>query len=135
MLLKFVLFTLWSLFIFIDTKALTVEDVKRRTGVSDAELDTEIIEDDFPDLAGSFDEVQTYLIKFKLTPSQQIDVKSLAYRFNTRVAMTEALKLWHQPNPSAATFRALIEMSLDLRRGDMAVKVCQYIANSQSHVQ
>ena len=120
---------------YVDTKALTVEAVKRKIGVSDAELDTEIIEPNFPDLAGSLDEVDTYLLKFNLTPTQRIDVKRLANQCSTRDAMTKALNLWRQQNPYAATFRALIKMSLDMRRGDIAIEVCQYIANRQSHAQ
>ena len=111
------------------SKCLTVEDLKRRTGVTDAQLDTEIIEQDIQDLAGCFDEVDTYLYKLKLTPAQQTDVKDLAYQRNTTVAMAEALKLWCQPNPFAATFKALLEILLDLRRGDVAVRVCQFIMN------
>ena len=99
--------------------------------MNDTQLDTQIEEHDFPDLAGCFDEVDTYLYKLNLTPAQQTDVKDLAHRRNTTVAMTETLKLWHQPNPFATTFRALLEVLLELRRGDVAVKVCQYITSRQ----
>ena len=109
------------------TKALTIEDLKRRTGVSDGQLDTEIIEHDLPDLAGCFDEVETYLYRLNLTPGQQTDVKDLAYRKSTMVAMTEALKLWRQPNPFAATFRTLLKITLSLGRGDVAVRICKYV--------
>ena len=93
------------------------------------QLDSQIIEKDLPDLAGFFDVVDTYLYKLNLTPGQQTDVKDLAYRQSTTVAMAEALKLWRQPNPFVATFRALLEIVLDLRRGDVAVSVCQHIAS------
>ena len=95
----------------------------------DVQLDSQIIEKDLPDLAGCFDEVDIYLYKLNLTPGQQTDVKDLAYRQSTTVAMAEALKLWCQPNPFIATFRALLEIVLDLRRGDVAVSVCQHIAS------
>ena len=109
---------------------MTVEDLKRRTGVSDGQLDTEIIEYDLPDLAGCFDEVEIYLYKLNLTPGQQTDVKDLAYRRGTMVAMTEALKLWRQPNPFAATFRTLVESIRSLKRGDVAVKICTYVTEN-----
>ena len=86
-----------------------------------------MIEHDLQNLATCFDNVETYLDKLRLTPGQQTDVKDIAYRRNTNIAMTEALKLWRQPNPFTATFRALLEILLDLNRGDIAVKVCQYI--------
>ena len=109
------------------TNTLTVEDLKRRTGVSDAQLDTEIIEHDLHDLGRCFDEVETYLYKLKLTAGQQTDVKDLAFRCNTAVAMAEALKLWRQPNPFDTTFRKLLDVLLDLGRGDVAKKVCLYV--------
>ena len=114
---------------FVGTKALTIQELTERAGVNDAQLDRQIEEHNFPDLAECFDEVDTYLYKLNLTPAQQTDIKDLAYRRNTTVAMTEALKLWRQPNPFAATFRALLEVLLELRRGDVAVKVCQYITS------
>ena len=83
--------------------------------------------EDLPDLADCFDEVDIYLYKLELTPGQQTDVKDLAFRQSTKVALARALKLWRQPNPFAATFRALLEILLDLKRGDVAISVCQYI--------
>ena len=112
-----------------DHKTLTVEDLKRRTGVSDMQLDSRIKEKDLPDLAGCFDQVDIYLYKLNLTPGQQTDVKDLAHQSSTTVAMAAALKFWRQPNPFDATFRALLELLLDLRRGDVAVSVCQHITS------
>ena len=109
---------------------LTLEYLKSKTKVSDAQLDTEIIEHDLQNLANCFDNVETYLDKLRLLPSQQTDVKDCVSRFSTNAAMTKALKLWRQPNPFAATFRALLEIVLDLNRGDVAVRVCNYITNS-----
>ena len=109
---------------------LSLERLKSKTGISDAQLHSEIIEHDLQNLASCFDNVETYLDKLGLLPSQQTDVKDLAARVNTNIAMTEALKLWRQPNPYAATFHALIEILLDLSRGDVAVRVCKYIASN-----
>ena len=50
-----------------------------RTGVTDVQVDSQIIENDLPDLASCFDEQDVYLYKLKLTPGQQTDVKDLAY--------------------------------------------------------
>ena len=111
----------------IGTKALTVETLKIKTRVSDAQLDTEIIEHDIHNLASFFDEVEMYLYKLNLTPAQQTDVRDLAYRCDTKAAMVKALVLWRQPNPFATTFRALLEILLELERGDVAVSVCSYI--------
>ena len=110
-------------------KTLTIEDLKKTTGVRDVHLNSQIVEHDLYHLAGCFDQVDMFLQKLKLKPSQQTDIKDLSYRHNTTVAMTEALKLWYQPNPIDATIQALLEILLDLRRGDVAISVCQFIVN------
>ena len=112
---------------------LTLEDLVRRTGVSNTQFNTEIIKHDLNSLAECFDNVETYLDTLGLNAGLQTDIKDLAYRRNTKTAMVEALKLWHQPNPFAATVQALLEILLDLKRGDVAVKVCQCIANTKHH--
>ncbi len=108
---------------------LTLAALKRRTGVSDTQLDTEVIEHNLYNLAACFDNVDTYILKLGLLPGQQTDIKDLAFRQSTQIAMAEALKLWRAPNPLVATFRALLIILLDLKRGDVAVRVCQYIAH------
>ena len=78
---------------------LTVEKLKRETGVDDSQLATMIREEDINKIAGLFDEVETYLDKLRLLPAQQTDVKDIAYRHSTTLAMIKALKLWCQPDP------------------------------------
>ena len=112
------------------THSLTIKDLIRNTGVSNTQLDTKIIEHDLHSLAECFDNVETYLHKLGLNEGQQTDVEDLACRCSTKIAMVKALKLWCQPNPFAATFRALLEILLDLKRGDVAVKVCESIINN-----
>ncbi len=109
---------------------LTLAALKRKAEVSDSQLDTEIIEHDMYPLAGCFDNVETYLFNLGLNSGQQTDIKDLATRRSTQLAMSEALKLWRSPNPLTATFRALLTILLGLKRGDVAVKVCQYIADN-----
>ena len=106
---------------------MTVEGLKRNIRVSDAQLDTKITEHDIHNLAGYFDEVETYIYKLNLTPAQQTDIRDLAHQCNTKAAMAKALILWRQPNPFASTFRALLEILLELQRGDVAVNVCSYV--------
>ena len=108
---------------------LTLSALKKNTGVSDTQLDTEVVEHNLYNLAACFDNVDTYILKLGLLPGQQTDIKDLAFRWSTQLAMTEALKLWRAINPLDATFRALLIILLDLKRGDVAVSVCQYIAD------
>ena len=111
----------------LDRGSLTVADLKRRTGISDAQLDTHITNGDIIKLASLFDDVIPYLDKLQLTAGQQTDIMDLAIQQGKRTAMAEALRLWRQLDPFAATFRALLKILLTLRRGDVAVRVCQYI--------
>ena len=124
---KRVIVLMYMSILMISVDVLTIEQLKRETGVDDSQLATMIREEDINKIAGLFDEVETYLDKLGLLPAQQTDVKDIAYRHSTTQAMTKALKLWRQPDPYAATFRALLEILLDLRRGDVALKVCQYV--------
>ena len=106
---------------------LTVEKLKRETGVDDSQLATRIREEHLHDLAGCFVQLETYLDRLGLNPAQQTDIHDLAAQRGTQIAMAQALKLWRQPKPWLATYRALVEILLDLRRGDVAFRVCQYI--------
>ena len=102
----------------------------RNTNVNNTQIDKRIVKHNFYHLADCFDNVETFLDRMGLTAGQQTDIKDLTYRYNTKTAMVEALKLWCQPNPFAATFRALLEILVDLKRGDIAIKVCQYITDN-----
>ena len=106
---------------------LAIEELTRECGVSDEQLNTKIREEHLHDLAGCFDQLETYLDRLGLNPAQQTDIHDLAFRRGIQIAMAQALRLWCQPSPWLATFRALVEILLDLRKGDVAVRVCQYI--------
>ena len=90
-------------------------------------MNTEIREEDIYDLGGCFDCVETYIDKLGLTAGQQTQIEDLAERRDVQTAMTKALKFWRQPKPWLATYRTLLQILLDLKRGDVAVRVCQYI--------
>ena len=115
---------------FFFTDDLALDDLVSRYRIDDTQLDTMIGEEDLSDLADCFDCVEDYLYKLGLKAGQQTDIKDLAFRCNTKTAMAEALKLWRRPNPLSATYRALLHILLDLKRGDVAVRVCQYITEN-----
>ena len=108
------------------TTGLSIEELTVEYNVTDEQLNTKIGEDIF-DLAGCFDCVEIYPDKLGLTAGQQTQVEELAERRDVQTAMTKALKFWRQPNPLLATYRTLLQILLDLKRGDVAVRVCQYI--------
>ncbi len=107
---------------------MTIEELKERTKVTDSQLDTEIIEIDMIVLAAHFDNIETYSTLFKLTNSEQQDVKDKKSQYDTQTAMSLAMKLWRRRNPAAATYRALVEIVLSLRKVDVATKVCEFLA-------
>ena len=96
-------------------------------GISEEQLNVKIREEDIIDLAGCFDSVLTYLDKLGLTAGQQTQVEDLAERRDILTAMTKALKFWRQPKPWLATYRTLLQILLDLKRGDVAERICLYI--------
>ena len=106
------------------------EDLVKRFGIKDSQLNTEIGEYHCCDLGIHFDNVETYLGKLGLLPCQQTDVRGVAIRIDTATAVSRALNYWRQPDPSAATFRSLLKIILDLGRNEVAVRVCQYIIDN-----
>ena len=55
--------------------ALTIDELKRRTGVSVAHLDTEVIDHDLPILAGCFDNYNDYVDVLGLKAHERADVR------------------------------------------------------------
>ncbi len=97
--------------------------------MTDSQLDTEIIEIDMIVLAAHFDNIETYSTLFELTDSKKQDVIDEKIRYDTQTAMSLAMKLWRRRNPAVATYRALVEIVLSLRKVDVATKVCEFLAS------
>ena len=97
-------------------------------GVTDEQLDREIKQDDFAPVAMHFDNVELYLNPLKLNPNEQADVRRENYLSSSNhVAVINCLSIWRGHEPSEATFRALIKILLDLRKEEIATKICQYL--------
>ncbi len=97
--------------------------------MTNSQLDTEIEETDMIVLADHFDNIETYSTLFELTDSKKQDVIDEKMRYNTQSAMSLAMKLWKKCNPTAATYRALVEIVLSLRKVDVATKICEFLAH------
>ncbi len=91
------------------------------------QLDREIAQSDVPHLAGYFDNVELYLDCCGLTPCEQTDVNEKKHTYGNHVAMIKCLTIWRTTNPKAATFRALLEIVLCLRKGEIARHIQQYL--------
>ncbi len=125
-----------------------IEDLKMETGVKDAQLDTKVMEDD--DIARFFSEQHERYMMFppiRLNPNEQEpmyqieldmylnslrpspDEQRTIDRSDPQSAMQEALKFWCRRDPSAATYRALVGITLDAHQARVAFRLCLHIKN------
>ena len=105
--------------------------MKENTRVSDEQLDTAVEEADLPELAACFDNTEDYVEKLQLSPGQQTDVRTQTFVNGTQAGMKVALKYWRNRNPVEATFRALLLILLSLLKGNVTVRVCQYLLDKR----
>ena len=122
---------MWTIFLnlyFIADELLS--SFERTSGVSDALLDMETKERDFHILGGYFDTLSGLPERLDLTPAECADVKERAHREGTQSGVAHALKLWRRVDPSKATYRALLDILISLRRGDIAVNIRKYIVET-----
>ena len=109
---------------------LTIEDLKIMTGISTAQLDKEIVEFDIFLLAGCFDRYSDYVDRLRLSPPECEDLRTEQFLYGHQSAMAKALRLWRRHDPSAATYRALVNMALELMNGEVATRLCEYIVEN-----
>ena len=109
---------------------LSIKSLKKETKITDEQLDTRIEETDLPELAACFDNTDDYVEKLGLTPGQQTDVhdaRTKAPSDGTKAGMKVALKYWRNKNPLLATFRSLLLIILPLLKGDVVLRVCNFV--------
>ncbi len=92
--------------------------------ITTSQVDSEIQQKDIPYLALQFGDVNLYVEMMGLTPGGQTDVNGAD---TNQLAMIKCLKLWTRKNPAQATFRALLEMLVKLKKKEIAMKICQYL--------
>ena len=96
-------------------------------GVTDEQLDREINDKDTALISTHFDDFENYIHRLELTGNEQAHVKKIAQVSGNQVAVINCLSIWRGHEPSEATFRALIRILLDLRKEEIATKICQYL--------
>ncbi len=109
----------------------TLQKLRRQYSLTDEQLNNEVEKSDIPYLAEYFDGVRIYSSAMGLTPAEQADVKDLSHSKGTQVAMTECLILWKRHDPFTATYRALLEFLLRLRKEKTAEQVCQHLTQCE----
>ena len=99
----------------------------RRYNLTDEQLNSRIRNFNFSYLAIYFNDVELYSNAMGLAPAEQADVKRLYNSEGTRAAMMKCLKIWKEHNSSQATYRALLDITLSLGKGDTADKICRQL--------
>jgi len=107
-----------------------MEELKTNIGISDDDLDTRVLDSNIPVLSMYFDNTDHYIELFGLSPGQHTDVneeKSKATLDRTEAGMKLVLKYWIKKDPANATYRSLLKHLISIRKGDIAIKVCEFI--------
>ena len=105
----------------------TLQELIKQYNLTDKQLNSKIDYSDTPKLALYFDNVELYSSAMRLPPAEQADVNMLYHREGTQTAMMKCLKIWKQHNPYQATYRALLNIVLEVGKGDTADKICQQL--------
>ena len=87
------------------------------------QINHEIPRTDVSYLAACFDNVELYVDAMELSPSEKSDVL-LTRLDSNHLAMIMCLNIWKRKKLSQATFRALLEMLIKLKKEAIADKVC-----------
>ena len=93
------------------------------------QVNREIQQEDIPFLAVHFDNVDFYIYVMGLSPGERSDVL-LKKNESNHLAMIECLTIWKRKKLSQATFGALLEMLVKLKKEAIAAQVCQCITVS-----
>ena len=96
-------------------------------------LETEIAESDLPLLAEYFDNVRSCADVMKLNRAEICDVIREMSSKGTHDAMRLCLQLWRRRNPSTATFKALLQIVMTLKRRDIADDIVDYFLSKHRY--
>ena len=91
--------------------------------------ESELQQRDLPILASYFDDVECYLDAMELSNPDKTDVRAAVRAHGTQVGMNKCLECWRQRNPSTATFGALVNILLELKKGAIAVEIYEYMSS------
>ncbi len=68
------------------------------------------------------------LDRLSLPPASLGELTDVTRCYGNQAGVAHALRAWRRVNPSRATFRALVEITIGLRREDTATDICRFIA-------
>ena len=90
-------------------------------------VDIEIEQRDLPFLAGYFDSVEYYLDALELLPHEKTNVRRSVSKHGILVGMKRLLSFWRRRDPSAATFRVLLDILRRLKKEQIAEEILSYL--------
>jgi len=94
--------------------------------VSEYQLSTRLTDRDYAIIAAYFDDFEDYIHMFNLENHQKADARRKG-RDKNILGVTEILICWIQCNGSAATFKELVNILSQLRKHEVAERVCTYV--------
>ncbi len=108
---------------------LRINTLMINTGLTDKDLDQEIVDKDLFKIADLFDSVDDLCEQFELSKADMADVETQRILKGTKEAVKKALKSWRNRYPYKATFKNLLIILLDIKKGVVAKDVANYISN------
>ena len=112
---------------------MTIEELMTHTEVTDAQLNSAIEVRDMILLAPYFRDVETLSEQLGLTPANQQNAKNASLQFDVQTGVKKALSLWRRADPSAATYRKLVEFVL--RMGGNGVRIATEVCNIAASIE
>ncbi len=110
------------------TTQLDIDTLKAITGITDAQLDSRIREDELWELSGLLgSSFELYMGNpgFKLNAADQADLRACSRDYGHQHAMTMAFTKWFDvARADKTTYRSLVKILIKLRQKSMAEKVC-----------
>jgi len=109
---------------------LSISSLKMSTGVSDDQLDMKIT--GLTNLAECFDNYADYLEYLEITSHEEEDIKLEAFLHGSKQAMQKALKCWRNRYGYNAKYKYLVEICLELKKGEVAQEIFKHILSKNS---
>ena len=112
---------------------LRIKALMINTGLTDKDLDQEIVEKDLSKIADLFDSVDDLCEQFGLSKADMADVETQRILKGTKESAKQALEIWINRYSSEATFKNRLIILLESEKGVVAKDVANYVSNRPKH--
>ncbi len=108
------------------TPPLTWSTLQEKTGITNKELQKNVEKEDINNLAEHFGSWRIFVYKpgFNLSETKITDVQDMANRYNNKIAISTALRIWLNKNPWE-TNRSLLKITMDCKEGTLTVELAK----------